>query len=693
MDVDSPNALKRCSSAPQINNLLSSTAAIVGVQPMEEGQSQPVPSTSGNNNSNNNDSNNSTIISTIGRINSTGHSGPAQQQHLQQVGLLAEGHMMEPLHAGSGGSSGTVTGGSLLNAASFHAGPSGSRESLPTSFSNIFTPRVRRFSASFSPLAVISNGSASPGRSGSGGGAGTPGPRLTPRISQLRQEECADVSNSREVNHEREIHNAMQMSQSCEDLTLVAENWSFSSGTAPGKMVIDDLQNPLHVALPTIGSTCCSSPSPTSRGGIGLQYPTTSPSPTRKFVTRRSMSPCPLRPSPLSSSVKRKFDLEDNYGNCYSPPSKKIFPSERGSSPVCQTPSSPSPICPSPDSSTTSFESGSNNNNNNGGGINIPLCGPFPLAAASGSAATGSSASGRITPKFFLARLSGSVPSPGGGVGSTVPFGGGMSFGGSSGSNSGCSTPTGITNPIGGMLGGGGTGGNVMMDCGVSSSTGGGTSAGTMEVVSSHEDRCRMGEEEEEEEERRSKDANTDSIKMVCDETNEMGGSDNQHHHLHQQQQQRPRRLIGIGGANGGPISSAASPRELREQLLKSALDPDAAGSCNSNSSSSSSTSSSSNSSSSSSSTTTSDSNNSANAINSNRTTGSHAAGPSGNALDSSSSSSSSSSSGTNTSSIDNAGAAAVANAGGTAAGALCPPLTSFPMMAIPSNLAEIAES
>lgn len=369
MDVDSPNALKRCSSAPHINNLLPSTS--VGVQPMEEGQSQPVPSASGN-------SSNSASISSTSRIQ---HSGGVQQQV-----LLSDGHS-EPLQTGSA---------SMLNTNNFHPGSSatGSRESLPTSFSNIFTPRVRRFSASFSPLAVISNGSASPGRNGSG----TPGPRLTPRISQLRQEECADVSNSREVNHEREIHTAMQMSQSCEDLTLVAENWSFSSGSA-GKMVIDDLQNPLHVALPTIGSTCCSSPSPTSRGGIGLQYPTTSPSPTRKFVTRRSMSPCPLRPSPLSSSVKRKFDLEDNYGNCYSPPSKKIFSSERGTSPICQTPS-PSPICPSPDSSTTSFENGSNNNNGLGG--NIPLCGPFPLAAA---ATTSSTNSGRITPKFFLTKL------------------------------------------------------------------------------------------------------------------------------------------------------------------------------------------------------------------------------------------------------------------------------------------------
>uniref|UniRef100_A0A182NTB2 Uncharacterized protein n=1 Tax=Anopheles dirus TaxID=7168 RepID=A0A182NTB2_9DIPT len=427
MDVDSPNALKRCSSAPQINNLLSSTT--VGVQPMEDVQSQPVPS--------------------AGRSNNSNIGSGLQHPQLQPSG----GGLPEPLHTG------------MLNSSNSHQGPAtaGSRESLPTSFSNIFTPRVRRFSASFSPLAVISNGSASPNRNGGGGGTAA-APRLTPRISQLRQEECADVSNSREVNHEREIHSAMQMSQSCEDLSLAAENWSFAGSAA--KTMSDDLQNPLHVALPTIGSNYCSSPSPTSRGGIGLQYPTTSPSPTRKFVTRRSMSPCPLRPSPLSSSVKRKFDLEDNYGNCYSPPSKKIFASERGSSPVCQTPS-PSPICPSPDSSTASFENGSN----------IPLCGPFPLAAATTAGSTTGN-SGRVTPKFFLSRLTG-IPSPG----ASVPFGaasgggGSLHFGGSAPSST-CSTPTGGTaNPIG-SLGGGGLstgGGNVamMMDCGVSSSSSG----------------------------------------------------------------------------------------------------------------------------------------------------------------------------------------------------------------------------
>jgi hypothetical protein len=79
-----------------------------------------------------------------------------------------------------------------------------------------------------------------------------PGPRLTPRVSQLRQEECADIA-SREVNHEREVHNALQISQSWEDLTLDAENWSFKTD--------NDLTNPLHVNLPL--GISCSSPSPT----------------------------------------------------------------------------------------------------------------------------------------------------------------------------------------------------------------------------------------------------------------------------------------------------------------------------------------------------------------------------------------------------------------------------------------------
>ncbi|EDW77908.1 uncharacterized protein Dwil_GK24735 [Drosophila willistoni] len=206
-----------------------------------------------------------------------------------------------------------------------------SREVSPAPMFNIFTPRARRYSASYSPLTP-----------GAGGAL-----CLGPRVSQLRQEECADV-NSREVNHEREVHREIQISQSWEDLTLVAENWSCKS---------DEFSNPLQVTVPTTttSATGSSSPSPSptnNRAGMRLPY---SPSPTRRtFATRRSMSPIAMRPSQLGP-VKRKFELDENppagsNWNVYSPPPlKKIFTESRGSSPVCQSPSS---ICASPDSGT-----------------------------------------------------------------------------------------------------------------------------------------------------------------------------------------------------------------------------------------------------------------------------------------------------------------------------------------------------
>ncbi|EDV99204.1 GH13160 [Drosophila grimshawi] len=243
-----------------------------------------------------------------------------------------------------------------------------SREVSPAPMFNLFTPRARRYSASYSP--ALGGGGGGAGGVGAGGATiGQSALCLTPRVSQLRQEECADL-NSREVNHEREVHREIQISQSWEDLTLVAENWSCKS---------DEFSNPLQVVLPPTGgssnSTSCSSPSPTNnRAGIRLPY---SPSPTRRtFSTRRSMSPIPMRPSSLGP-VKRKFELDDNNPgvsnwSVYSPPPKKIFTDSRGSSPVCQSPSS---VCPSPDSGTYDgrntpklFISKLCTNNNAGGG-------------------------------------------------------------------------------------------------------------------------------------------------------------------------------------------------------------------------------------------------------------------------------------------------------------------------------------
>ncbi|KAK9743537.1 hypothetical protein QE152_g8513 [Popillia japonica] len=151
-------------------------------------------------------------------------------------------------------------------------------------------PRPRRFSASFSPL------------SGSPSG----GLRLTPRINQLRQEECADLANLREQAHEREVHHTMVISQSWEDLRLVNE--THNDGKS-GKM------GPLHVNLPPYGGTHCNSPSPTRLSSPGFQSPTRS----RTFI-RRSCSPV-LRPSPLGA--KRKLD-DDKLDFHLSPRAKRF---------------------------------------------------------------------------------------------------------------------------------------------------------------------------------------------------------------------------------------------------------------------------------------------------------------------------------------------------------------------------------
>ncbi|XP_064292005.1 uncharacterized protein LOC128672959 isoform X2 [Plodia interpunctella] len=161
-------------------------------------------------------------------------------------------------------------------------------------FSNNIS-RTRRYSGSFSPLAApvsLSN---------------SWGPRLTPRVSQLRAEECEAVTNTREVAHEREVHSAMQMGQSCEDLTLVAPN-------AP------------NAGLPH-------SPTRIHRAFS----PVVSPSPTRKYTTKgRSLSPIAIRASSFSPvgratalpAGKRRCDEAD------SPLSKRLCPERR-------TPSAP----------------------------------------------------------------------------------------------------------------------------------------------------------------------------------------------------------------------------------------------------------------------------------------------------------------------------------------------------------------
>ncbi|CAG9858355.1 unnamed protein product [Phyllotreta striolata] len=163
------------------------------------------------------------------------------------------------------------------------------REHQPFTFGSNSQTRTRRFSASFSQVP----------------GSPVLNPHVTPRINQLRQEEHEGISNTRELAHEREIHHAMQISQSWEDLSLMNDSNESSKNNRTG---------PLQLPLPASGSNFMSnSPSPTR---MGFQSPTRS-----RTIVRRSASPV-FRPSPLG--VKRKLD-EDKIGYLSCPRAKRVY--------------------------------------------------------------------------------------------------------------------------------------------------------------------------------------------------------------------------------------------------------------------------------------------------------------------------------------------------------------------------------
>ncbi|XP_075992769.1 uncharacterized protein LOC142987703 [Anticarsia gemmatalis] len=170
--------------------------------------------------------------------------------------------------------------------------------SIFSMFSNNNLTRTRRHSGTFGHISAPVN-------------LGNSWARMAPRVSQLRAEESADVANTREVAHEREVHSAMQMGQSCEDLTLV-----------PG------LANS-PTRIPRFSPTVVS------------------PSPPRKYTTRRSLSPIQMirasnfspvsRPNLLPG--KRRGDEAD------SPLSKRMCTSDRLTPSTPGTPDSDSLEC------------------------------------------------------------------------------------------------------------------------------------------------------------------------------------------------------------------------------------------------------------------------------------------------------------------------------------------------------------
>jgi len=106
-----------------------------------------------------------------------------------------------------------------------------------------------------------------------------------------------------EAAHEKEIHSAILISQSWEDLTLEAEGLSFKDSESPTqqlnkieRQITKKPLDPLNLNLSITGSPLCSSPSPTRSGfnqrqcyspNLHFWKSNLSPSPTRKaFATR-----------------------------------------------------------------------------------------------------------------------------------------------------------------------------------------------------------------------------------------------------------------------------------------------------------------------------------------------------------------------------------------------------------------------
>ncbi|XP_071511206.1 PPP2R1A-PPP2R2A-interacting phosphatase regulator 1-like [Diadema antillarum] len=140
--------------------------------------------------------------------------------------------------------------------------------------------------------------------------------RIPSRVSQIKQEETLDIM-SKEAEHEREVRSAFRISQSCDELHLDESIKALRSDTR------SSLTEPLSIITPVPSLPfAASSPSPTRAGKqcfspqISMRSPCMSPSPnpspTRSNFTRRSMSPV-LRPSSLTSSLKRKYDSDGEY--------------------------------------------------------------------------------------------------------------------------------------------------------------------------------------------------------------------------------------------------------------------------------------------------------------------------------------------------------------------------------------------
>ncbi|XP_043348225.1 P2R1A-PPP2R2A-interacting phosphatase regulator 1-like isoform X5 [Dermochelys coriacea] len=126
------------------------------------------------------------------------------------------------------------------------------------------------------------------------------------RLHQIKQEEGMDLMN-RETVHEREVQTAMQISQSWEESLSLSDN-DFEKSSSPKQIDFVPV-SPAPSPTKGIGKQCFSPSLQSLVSSSGLP-PSPTPSPTRRFLNRRSQSPihC-IRPSVLGP-MKRKGEMD-----------------------------------------------------------------------------------------------------------------------------------------------------------------------------------------------------------------------------------------------------------------------------------------------------------------------------------------------------------------------------------------------
>ncbi|TNN51844.1 Protein FAM122A [Liparis tanakae] len=127
-------------------------------------------------------------------------------------------------------------------------------------------------------------------------------------VNRPNMEEGVDVMN-RETAHEREIQNAMQMSQSWEESLSLSDNDLEKSASSSPKRVDFVPVSPAPSPTRGIGKKQCFSPSLQILVSSNGLTPSPVPSPTRRF-SRRSQSPINCIRASILGPMKRKGEME-----------------------------------------------------------------------------------------------------------------------------------------------------------------------------------------------------------------------------------------------------------------------------------------------------------------------------------------------------------------------------------------------